>query len=146
MQGKSIADAACAIGARSDFVPASAATFAAYSAKVSRWLPGICSACSGSCLCEIEPSLNGSNIVCNASALRCNIHWFETLAEAQRLIEAWKIDCNESRPHMALGNKTPTEYFLQVIPSTSAQGKRPLKTNAGYGPPFPSASPDPQLT
>jgi putative transposase len=56
--------------------------------------------------------------------LRRNIHWFETLAEAQRLIEAWRIDYNESRPHMALGNKTLAEYFLQAIPSPSAQGKK----------------------
>ena len=34
-----------------------------------------------------------------------NIHWFETIAEAQRLIEAWRFKCNETRPHMALGNK-----------------------------------------
>jgi putative transposase len=62
-----------------------------------------------------------------------NIHWFETLAEAQRLIDAWRIDYNESRPHMDLGNKTLAEYLLQAIPSPSAQGKkRPLKTNAGY--------------
>jgi transposase InsO family protein len=27
-------------------------------------------------------------------------------AEAQRLIKAWRINYNESRPHMALGNKT----------------------------------------
>jgi putative transposase len=40
-----------------------------------------------------------------------------TLAEAQRLIEAGRIDFNESRPHMALGNKTPAEYLLQAIPS-----------------------------
>jgi putative transposase len=51
-------------------------------------------------------------------------HWFETLAEAQRLIEAWRIDYNESRPHMALGNKTPAEYLLQAIASPSAQGKK----------------------
>jgi transposase InsO family protein len=69
------------------------------------------------------PCLNGSNIVWNASAWRHDIHWFETLAEAQRLIEAWRIAYNEGRPHMALGNKTPAEYLLQAIPSQSAQGK-----------------------
>jgi putative transposase len=53
-----------------------------------------------------------------------NIHWFETLAEAQRLIEAWRIDYNESRLHIALGNKTPAEYLLLAIPSLSAQGKK----------------------
>jgi putative transposase len=56
-----------------------------------------------------------------------NNHWFETLAEAQRLIEAWRIDNNESRPHMALGNKTPAEYLLQRTPSPVAQDKMPPK-------------------
>ncbi|WP_408639654.1 IS3 family transposase [Roseomonas populi] len=39
-----------------------------------------------------------------------NLHWFETLAEARREIEAWRRDYNESRPHMALGQRTPQEY------------------------------------
>ena len=26
-----------------------------------------------------------------------NVHWFETLAEARRLIEAWRVEYNESR-------------------------------------------------
>jgi hypothetical protein len=56
--------------------------------------------------------------------LRRNIHWFETLAEAQRLIEAWRIDYNESRPHMAFGNKTPTEYLSLGIHSSSAPEKK----------------------
>jgi putative transposase len=56
--------------------------------------------------------------------LRRNIHWFETLAEAQRLIEPWRIDYNESRPHMALGNKTPTKCLFLAIPSPSAQTKK----------------------
>lgn len=43
-----------------------------------------------------------------------NLHWFETLAEAWRLIEAWRIDYNVSRPHMALGNIPPVEYALQA--------------------------------
>jgi putative transposase len=43
-----------------------------------------------------------------------NLHWFETLAEAKREIEAWRRDYNESRPHMALGNIAPSEYALQA--------------------------------
>lgn len=39
-----------------------------------------------------------------------NVHWFETLAEAHRLIETWRIEYNESRPHMAPGNIPPSEY------------------------------------
>jgi putative transposase len=55
--------------------------------------------------------------------LRRNIHWFETLAAAQRLIAPWRIDYNESRAHMAFGNKTPAECLLRAIPSPSPQGK-----------------------
>ena len=53
-----------------------------------------------------------------------NIHWFGSINEAKQLIEAWRIDHNESRPHMALGNKTPAEYLLQASPSPVAQGKK----------------------
>lgn len=39
-----------------------------------------------------------------------NVHWFETLDEARAIIEAWRIDYNESRPHMALNGVPPGEY------------------------------------
>jgi len=47
-----------------------------------------------------------------------NIHWFETISEAQSLIELWRIDYNESRPHMALGNVPPNEYAWRAMTST----------------------------
>jgi len=37
------------------------------------------------------------------------VHWFETLAEAKQLIEAWRQEYNESRPHRALDDRTPSE-------------------------------------
>ena len=43
-----------------------------------------------------------------------NLHWFDNLAEAKRLIEAWRIDYNVSRPHMGIGNIPPREYALQM--------------------------------
>jgi putative transposase len=43
-----------------------------------------------------------------------NLHWFDNLAEARRLIEVWRIDYNVSRPHMGIGNIPPKEYALQV--------------------------------
>ncbi len=43
-----------------------------------------------------------------------NLHWFETLAESKREIEAWRRDYNEGRPHMALGGIAPSEYALQA--------------------------------
>jgi putative transposase len=35
-----------------------------------------------------------------------NAHWFGTLTEAKRLIEAWRQECNESRPYRSLGERT----------------------------------------
>jgi putative transposase len=51
-----------------------------------------------------------------------NVHWFETLAEARRLIEAWRVDYNESRPHMALGNIPPGEYASRAAGSMDPEG------------------------
>lgn len=39
-----------------------------------------------------------------------NVHWFESLRDASASIEAWRRDCNESRPHMALGDRSPAEF------------------------------------
>jgi putative transposase len=43
-----------------------------------------------------------------------NLHWFESLAEAREKIEAWRIDYNDSRPHQALEEMTPSEYALKT--------------------------------
>ena len=39
-----------------------------------------------------------------------NSHWFETMADAKAIIEAWRRDYNETRPHMALNDVPPEEY------------------------------------
>lgn len=39
-----------------------------------------------------------------------NVHWFESLPEAQARIEAWRREYNESRPHRALQDQTPAEF------------------------------------
>ncbi|WP_435693844.1 IS3 family transposase [Rhizobium lusitanum] len=46
-----------------------------------------------------------------------NVHWFETLSEARRQIEAWRREYNESRPHAALGYLTPSEYAGGAVTS-----------------------------
>ena len=51
-----------------------------------------------------------------------NLHWFETLTEARREIEAWRRDYNESRPHMALGQRTPKDYRSLASPSGMSEG------------------------
>ena len=42
-----------------------------------------------------------------------NLHWFESLEDAREKFEAWRIDYNDSRPHQALKELTPTEYALK---------------------------------
>jgi len=42
-----------------------------------------------------------------------NVHQFASLAEAQAIIEAWRMDYNHHRPHSSLGHLTPTEFLEQ---------------------------------
>ena len=39
-----------------------------------------------------------------------NVHWFETMEDAKAIVEAWRRDYNETRPHMALNDIAPEEY------------------------------------
>jgi putative transposase len=42
-----------------------------------------------------------------------NEHWFLSVADARRKIEAHRVDYNEVRPHSALGNLTPKEFVAR---------------------------------
>jgi putative transposase len=42
-----------------------------------------------------------------------NVYSVESIAHAQELIEAWRRDYNDHRPHGALGHLTPSEYAEQ---------------------------------
>jgi putative transposase len=46
-----------------------------------------------------------------------NAHWFGSLAEARRLIEEWRQEYNESRPHRSLGERTPSEFASEFAAS-----------------------------
>jgi putative transposase len=50
-----------------------------------------------------------------------NEHWFLSLREAKREIEAWRRDYNEVRPHSSLGNLTPAEFTAKERSTTSAE-------------------------
>ncbi len=39
-----------------------------------------------------------------------NQHWFLSLEDAQDVIEAWRKDYNQHRPHSALGDRSPVEF------------------------------------
>ena len=43
-----------------------------------------------------------------------NAHWFLSLDDARGKIEAWRTFYNESRPHSALGDRTPSEFARQA--------------------------------
>jgi putative transposase len=46
-----------------------------------------------------------------------NAHWFTSLTEAQQIVETGRGEYNESRPHRALGEKTPNEFANEIAAS-----------------------------
>ncbi|SDY28076.1 integrase core domain-containing protein, partial [Myxococcus xanthus] len=58
-----------------------------------------------------KPWQNGTNESFNGRFRdEClSAEWFSTRREAVVLIEAWRRDYNEKRPHSSLGYKTPAE-------------------------------------
>jgi putative transposase len=42
-----------------------------------------------------------------------NENWFFTLKDAREVIEAWRIDYNEFRPHSSLGDLSPLQYVYK---------------------------------
>jgi putative transposase len=51
-----------------------------------------------------------------------NLHWFVDLDEARAIIEAWRIDYNETRPHSSLGYRTPAEFAASRAASATGVG------------------------
>jgi len=43
-----------------------------------------------------------------------NQHWFLDLHDAQRIIDAWRLDYNTQRPHGSLHGATPEEFALSL--------------------------------
>jgi transposase InsO family protein len=64
--------------------------------------------------------------------------WFTSLAEARRIIEAWRIDYNEHRPHTSLRMATPAA-FAAARPFIKRQRAPALEPNEG-SPPEPVAA------
>lgn len=53
-----------------------------------------------------------------------NVHWFLSVADARRQIEAWRVGYNVARPHSGLAGRTPEEYArkherLQLVTNPS---------------------------
>ena len=51
-------------------------------------------------------------------------HWFATLAEARQIVEAWRREYNESRPHRAHGERTPHEIAHEFAASRELMGTK----------------------
>ena len=43
-----------------------------------------------------------------------NEHWFANVAEARKIIEEWRVDYNEQRPHSSLGYLAPAEFAARL--------------------------------
>ncbi len=59
-----------------------------------------------------------------------DVHWFATLTEAKQVIEGWRREYNDSRPHRSLGERTPSEFACQIalngdLPSSQTVGNSP---------------------
>lgn len=39
-----------------------------------------------------------------------NVYWFRSIEHAREMIEAWRTDYHETRPHITLGFLTPKEF------------------------------------
>lgn len=44
-----------------------------------------------------------------------NEHWFINLGHARQIIEEWRLDYNEVRPHSSIGNLTPEEFAKKEV-------------------------------
>ncbi len=59
-----------------------------------------------------------------------DVHWFASLTEAKQVIEGWRREYNESRPHRSLGERTPSEFACQIalkgdLPGSQTVGNSP---------------------
>lgn len=55
-----------------------------------------------------------------------NEHWFSNLQEARKIIEAWRLDYNQYRPHSSLGDLTPDEFVRKLTLMKNAQSNESL--------------------
>jgi putative transposase len=44
-------------------------------------------------------------------------HWFTPLTETRQIVETWRREYNERRPHRALGERTPNEFANEIAAS-----------------------------
>jgi len=65
-----------------------------------------------------------------------NEHWFTSLAHARDVIEGWRQDYNEVRPHSSLGNETPAAFARRAqaeLRSPTAPFAPPVEEDINVG-------------
>jgi len=70
----------------------------------------------GARLCFIRPGRPVENAYMESFNARLrdeclNQHWFLTIGHARQVIEEWRRDYNQGRPHSSLGGLTPHEFL-----------------------------------
>jgi putative transposase len=60
-------------------------------------------------------------------------HWFTSLTETQQIVETWRREYIESRPHRALGEKTPNEFVNESRLAATSLGNKQPKTRTRVG-------------
>jgi putative transposase len=58
-----------------------------------------------------------------------NENWFLGVRDARRILEAWRREYNEERPHSSLGYLTPAEFAALRSPSAPCAPQTPKETN-----------------
>ena len=58
-----------------------------------------------------------------------NEHWFERLEQARVIVEEWRRDYNEERPHSSLDDRTPREFALAAVAPSGAGREEGLNYN-----------------
>ena len=53
-------------------------------------------------------------------------HWFLDLADARRIVSAWRDDYNTVRPHSSLGGRTPAEFAAVLHANLELESAHPL--------------------
>jgi len=63
-----------------------------------------------------------------------NEHWFITMTQARRVIERWRIEYNEERPHQSLKDLTPARYAATLTTNRTADETGTLTADSNPSP------------
>jgi putative transposase len=64
-----------------------------------------------------------------------NTHWFTSLRQARNIIESWRADYNQARPHSALRYATPNEFASRSSASFAVESFNNTTAKPGQGNP-----------